>query len=93
MTLNAVHHNDHQSGEPTMYSPTRRAAKALAGLVIAAGLALDAGPPARAASPGEGATVKQIHSEKLPPARHGSGASLSEPDLGALVRKRAGAEG
>jgi quercetin dioxygenase-like cupin family protein len=66
MTLNAVHHNDHQSGEPTMYSPTRRAAKALAGLVVAAGVALAADPPGGTASPGEGATEKQIFSEKLP---------------------------
>jgi len=66
MTLNAVHHNGHQSGEPTMYSPTRRAAKALAGLVVAAGVALAADPPGGTASPGEGAKEKQIFSEKLP---------------------------
>src|SRR5499425_3088154 len=49
-----------------MHSPARRAAKALAGLVVAAGLVLAAVPPGRAASAGEGATVKQILSEKLP---------------------------
>src|SRR5215471_19290961 len=49
-----------------MHSPARRAAKALAGLVVAAGLVLAAAPPGRAASTGEGATVKQILSEKLP---------------------------
>ena len=49
-----------------MHSPLRRAAKALAGLVVAAGLALAATPPGRAASIGEGATEKQILSEKLP---------------------------
>src|SRR4029453_1467686 len=49
-----------------MHSPARRAAKALAGLVVAAGLALAAAPPGRSASTGEGATVKQILSEKLP---------------------------
>jgi quercetin dioxygenase-like cupin family protein len=49
-----------------MHSPARRAAKALPGLVVAAGLALAADPPGRAASTGEGATEKQIFSEKLP---------------------------
>src|SRR5262252_2430371 len=49
-----------------MHSPARRAAKGLAGLVIAAGLILAAAPPDRAASTGEGAIVKQILSEKLP---------------------------
>jgi hypothetical protein len=49
-----------------MHSPLRRAAKALAGLVVAAGFALGAAPPGRAASIGEGATEKQILSEKLP---------------------------
>ena len=49
-----------------MHSPARRAAKALAGLVVAAGLVLAAAPPGRATSTGEGATVKQILSEKLP---------------------------
>jgi quercetin dioxygenase-like cupin family protein len=53
-------------GEPAMHSPLRRAAKALAGLVVAAGFALAAAPPGRAASIGEGATEKQILSEKLP---------------------------
>ena len=46
-------------------SPARRAVKAL-GLVVAAGLALAAAPPDRAASTGEGATVKTLFSEKLP---------------------------
>ena len=49
-----------------MHSPARRAAKALAGLVVVAGLALAAAPPGRAASTGEGAIEKQIFSEKLP---------------------------
>ena len=49
-----------------MHSPARRAVKALAGLAIAAGLALTAAPPGRAASIGEGATVKPLLSEKLP---------------------------
>ncbi len=49
-----------------MHSPARRAAKALAALVVAAGLVLAAAPPGRSASTGEGATVKQILSEKLP---------------------------
>ena len=49
-----------------MHSPLRRAAKALAGLVVAAWFALAAAPPGRAASIGEGATEKQILSEKLP---------------------------
>ena len=48
-----------------MHSPARRAAKALPGLVVAAGLALAAGPPGRAPSTGEG-TEKQILSGKLP---------------------------
>ena len=43
-----------------MHSPLRRAAKALAGLVVAAGFALAAAPPGGAASIGEGATEKQI---------------------------------
>jgi quercetin dioxygenase-like cupin family protein len=49
-----------------MHSPARRAAKALPVLVVAAGLALAADPPGRAARPGEGATEKQILSAKLP---------------------------
>jgi quercetin dioxygenase-like cupin family protein len=49
-----------------MNSPLRRAAKALAGLVVAAGLALTAAPAGRAASTGEGATEKPLLSEKLP---------------------------
>ena len=47
-------------------SPARRAAKALTGLIVAAGFTLAAAPPGRAASTGEGATEKQIFSEKLP---------------------------
>ena len=47
-------------------SPARRAAKTLTGLVVAAGLALAADPPGQAASTGEGETVKQIFSQKLP---------------------------
>src|SRR5262245_48764548 len=60
-------------GEPAMHSfPARRAAKALTGLVVAAGLALVADPPGprdtarKAAATGEGQTVKQIFSQKLP---------------------------
>lgn len=49
-----------------MYSPTRRVGKALAGLAVAAGLALAPAAPGRAASTGEGATQKQLLSEKLP---------------------------
>src|SRR5262249_45826702 len=47
-------------------SPARRRAKALTGLVVAAGLTLAAGPPGPAASTREGETVKQIFSQKLP---------------------------
>ena len=43
-----------------MESPARRTATALAGLIVAAGLALAAAPPGRAASIGEGATEKQV---------------------------------
>ena len=39
MTLNAMHHNDHQGREATMYSPSRRTAKVLAGVFLAAGVA------------------------------------------------------
>jgi|SRR5215470_7721504 len=49
-----------------MHSSARRAAKAAAGLVVAAGVALAADPPGKAASTGEGGTVKQIFSQKLP---------------------------
>ena len=49
-----------------MDSPARCAAKVLAGLVVAAGLALASASPGRAASSGEGATVKQILNQKLP---------------------------
>ena len=49
-----------------MHSPARRSAKALAGLAIAAGLALAVAPLGRAASIGEGAIVKPLLSEKLP---------------------------
>ena len=47
-------------------SPARRAAKALTVLVVAAGLALAAEPSGQAASTGEGETVKQLFSQKLP---------------------------
>ena len=43
-----------------------RTAKALAGLAVAAALALAAEPPARAASTGEGETVKKLFSDKRP---------------------------
>jgi hypothetical protein len=43
-----------------MHSRARRAAKALAGLAVAAGLALGAAPPGRAALTGEGPTVKPL---------------------------------
>jgi endoribonuclease L-PSP len=64
-------------GEPAMHSPLRRAAKALAGLAVAAGLALAAAPPGRAASIGKGATemfpaVNEVYRRyfpKDPPAR------------------------
>ena len=46
--------------------PARRVAKALTGLVVAAGLALGADALGQAASTGEGETVKQIFSQKLP---------------------------
>jgi quercetin dioxygenase-like cupin family protein len=51
-----------------MHSSPGRAAKALTGLVVvvAAGLALAADPPRQAASTGEGETVKQVFSQKLP---------------------------
>ena len=49
-----------------MHFPARRSAKALAGLAIAAGLALAVAPLGRAASIGEGAIVKPLLSEKLP---------------------------
>ena len=49
-----------------MHSATRRAATALPGLVVAAGLALAADPPGRVAPTSEGATEKLIFSGKLP---------------------------
>jgi quercetin dioxygenase-like cupin family protein len=49
-----------------MHSAARRAAKAVAGLLVAAGLALAAAPQGREAPAGEGTTDKQIFSEKLP---------------------------
>ena len=49
-----------------MRSLARRAARALTGLVVVAGLALVTAAPGGAASIGEGATEKQILSEKLP---------------------------
>jgi quercetin dioxygenase-like cupin family protein len=51
-----------------MHSPTRRAAKPLAGLVVV-GFALAATPPGRAASIGEGATEKQVFSEPNVPGK------------------------
>ena len=51
-----------------MHSFARRTARALVGLAVAAGLALTAAPPGRAASTGEGETVKPLFSEKLPTA-------------------------
>ena len=53
-------------GETAMDFPGRHAAKVLTGLVGAAGLALASASSCRAASPGEGATAKQILSQKLP---------------------------
>src|SRR5262245_6211623 len=54
-------------GEPAMHSsPTGRATKVLTGLVVAAGLVFAAEPPGQAASTGEGATEKQLFSQKLP---------------------------
>src|SRR5262245_35880146 len=56
-----------RKGEPAMHSsPARRAAKALTGLVVAAGLALAADAPGQAASTGEVAVVKQVFSQRLP---------------------------
>ena len=49
-----------------MYSLAPRVGNALAGLAIAAGLALAPAPPAHADSTGEGATVTSLLSEKLP---------------------------
>jgi quercetin dioxygenase-like cupin family protein len=49
-----------------MFSPAPRVGKALAGLAVAAGLALAPAPPSRADSTGEGATVMPLFSEKLP---------------------------
>ena len=48
-----------------MHSPARRSAKALAGLAIAAGLALAVAPLGRAASIGKGAIVKPLLSETI----------------------------
>ena len=44
----------------------RRAAKALPGLVVAAGFALAADPPGTQPRPGEGAAEMQVFSGKLP---------------------------
>ena len=66
MALNAVHGADHQAGEPPIYSLSRRAARAVAGLVLAAGVVLAADTLTGTASAGEGASEKQIFSEKLP---------------------------
>src|SRR5262245_66604042 len=54
-------------GEPAMHSSlARRAAKALTGLVVAAGLALAADQPGHGASTGEGEAVKEIFRPKVP---------------------------
>jgi quercetin dioxygenase-like cupin family protein len=66
MALKDVHAADHQAGEPTIYSLSRRAAKALAGLVLAAGVVFAAATLGGTASAGEGASEKQIFSGKLP---------------------------
>jgi quercetin dioxygenase-like cupin family protein len=66
MTLNAVHHNDHAAVDPNLDSPRRRGAKALVCLLLAATVPLAADPPRGTASPGDGASVKQIFSGKLP---------------------------
>src|SRR5262245_66121241 len=66
MAFNAARDADLQAGEPAIYSLSRSAAKALAGLVLAAAVALAAHTPGGTASPSEGATEKQIFSEKLP---------------------------
>jgi hypothetical protein len=66
MAFNAARDADHQTGESTTYSPRRRAAKALVGLVLATGVAVAADTPGGTASPSEGATEKQIFSQKLP---------------------------
>src|SRR5215475_2893999 len=49
-----------------MHSSARRAARAVVGLVVVAGVALAVDPPGQADSTGEGATPKQIFSQKLP---------------------------
>ena len=49
-----------------MHGPAQGTLKALPALVVAAGLALAADPPGRAASTGEGVTEKQLFSQKLP---------------------------
>ena len=66
MAFNAVHDADHQAGEATIYSASRRAAKTVAGLVLAAAVALAADTLGGTASAGEGASEKQIFSGKLP---------------------------
>jgi quercetin dioxygenase-like cupin family protein len=66
MTLNAVHHNDHGTVDPNLYSPSRRGAKALVCLLLALKVPLAADPPRGTASPGEGEIVKQIFNGKLP---------------------------
>jgi len=66
MAFNIARDADHQAGEPTVCYLSRRARKALAGLVLAAGVALAVDTAGGTASPSEGATEKQIFSGKLP---------------------------
>jgi quercetin dioxygenase-like cupin family protein len=66
MTLNAVHHNDHGGVGPNLYCSTRRGAKALACLLLAARVPVAADPPRGMPSHGEGEIIKQIFSGKLP---------------------------
>jgi len=66
MTRNTLHHDDHGAVDPNLYSPTRRGAKPLVCLLLAAMVPLAADPPRGTAPPGEGTSVRQIFSGKLP---------------------------
>jgi quercetin dioxygenase-like cupin family protein len=65
MTLNPMHHNDHEAVDPNLHSQNGRGVKPLACLLLM-GIALAANPPSSTASPGEGETAKVIFSGKLP---------------------------
>ena len=66
MTLNTAHHNDYGAADPNLYSPSRRRAKAMVCLLLAATVPLAADAQLGTASPGEGVIVKEIFSGKLP---------------------------